>query len=97
MKLSDFMNIAHLQEIQDAFSEATGLAAVAIDANGNYITKGSGFTDFCMKYTRECPEGAKRCQKCDATGHGVYECHAGLMDFAGVITSSQQKPRRAGH
>lgn len=91
MKLSDFMDIAHLQEIQDAFSEATGLAAVAIDANGNYITKGSGFTDFCMKYTRECTEGAKRCQKCDATGHGVYECHAGLMDFASDITLNGEK------
>lgn len=82
MKLSDFMDIADLQKIQDTFSQATGLAAVAIDADGNYITKGSGFTDFCMKYTRGCSEGAKRCQQCDATGQGVYECHAGLMDFS---------------
>lgn len=39
MKLSDFMDITHLQKVQDAFSEATGLAAVAIDTNGNNITK----------------------------------------------------------
>lgn len=91
MKLSDFMDMAHLQEIQDAFSEATGLAAIAVDAEGNYITKGSGFTDFCMKHTRGCNEGAKRCQKCDATGHGVYECHAGLMDFANDIILNGEK------
>lgn len=82
MKLTDFMDISHLQQIQDAFSTATGLAAVAIDTDGNYLTKGSNFTDFCMKYTRTSPEGAKRCQNCDATGKGVYECHAGLMDFS---------------
>ena len=28
MKLSDFMDITQLQKVQDAFSEATGLAAV---------------------------------------------------------------------
>ena len=81
MKLTDFMDISQLQKIQDSFSDATGLAAIAVDNDGNYITKGSNFTDFCMKLTRGCPEGAKRCQKCDATGHGTYECHAGLMDF----------------
>ncbi len=91
MKLSDFMDVSHLQKIQDAFSQATGLAAVAIDTEGSYITKGSGFTDFCMKHTRGCAEGAKRCQKCDAAGQGVYECHAGLMDFSIDIILNGEK------
>lgn len=91
MKLSDFMDITHLQTILNAFSDATGLAAVAIDPNGNYITKGSGFTDFCMKYTRGCSEGARRCQRCDAEGMGVYECHAGLMDFSIDIILNGEK------
>ncbi len=91
MKLIDFMDMAHLQKIQDAFSDATGLAAIAVDAEGNYITKGSNFTDFCMKHTRGCSEGAKRCQKCDATGQGTYECHAGLMDFSIDIVLNGEK------
>ena len=91
MKLSDFMDITQLQKVQDAFSEATGLAAVTIDTDGNYITRGSGFTDFCMKHTRGCEEGARRCQKCDAEGNGVYECHAGLMDFSIDITLNDEK------
>lgn len=82
MKLTDFMDMAQLQKIQDAFSDATGLAAIAVDNEGNYITKGSNFTEFCMKHTRGCAEGAKRCQKCDVEGKGVYECHAGLRDFS---------------
>ncbi len=82
MKLTDFMDMAQLQKIQDAFSDATGLAAIAVDNEGNYITKGSNFTEFCMKHTRGCAEGAKRCQKCDVEGKGVYECHVGLRDFS---------------
>lgn len=91
MKLVDFMDMAHLQKIQDAFSDATGLAAIAVDAEGNYITKGSNFTDFCMKHTRGCSEGARRCQQCDATGEGTYECHAGLMDFSIDIVLNGEK------
>ncbi len=82
MKLTDFMDMAQLQKIQDAFSDATGLAAIAVDNEGNYITNGSNFTEFCMKHTRGCAEGARRCQKCDVEGKGVYECHAGLRDFS---------------
>ena len=52
MELKDFMNMNKLQEIQNNFSEATGLAAIAVGKNGEYITEGSNFTDFCMKYTR---------------------------------------------
>lgn len=82
MKLKDFMNFSLLQTIQDQFSDATGLAAIAVDAEGNYITKGSNFTDFCMKYTRGCSEGLRRCVKCDNECKGTYFCHAGLMDFS---------------
>lgn len=91
MKLSDFMDLSHLQKIQDTFSQATGLAAIAVDTEGNYITKGSGFTDFCMKQTQGCQEGARRCQKCNADGQDVYECHAGLMEFSIDIVLNGEK------
>lgn len=83
MELKDFMDMNKLQKIQDAFSNATGLAAIAVDTHGEYITEGSNFTDFCMKYTRGASaEGLKRCVKCDNECTGVYFCHAGLMDFS---------------
>lgn len=91
MKLTDFMDLKLLQNIQDAFSDATGLAAIAIDNDGKYITAGSNFTDFCMKYTRGCAEGSKRCVKCDQEGKGTYECHAGLMDFSIDIVLNGEK------
>ncbi len=91
MKISDFMDLKQLQSIQDQFSDATGLAAIAVDADGNYITEGSNFTEFCMKYTRNSKEGMRRCVKCDTECTGTYFCHAGLMDFAADIVVEGEK------
>lgn len=91
MKISEFMDLGKLQNIQDQFSDATGLAAIATDAEGNYITEGSNFTDFCMKYTRNSTEGCRRCVKCDTECKGTYFCHAGLMDFAADIVVDGEK------
>lgn len=91
MELKDFMDLRQLQEIQDNFSDATGLAAIAVGKNGEYLTKGSNFTDFCMKYTRGSAEGNKRCVKCDNECSGTYFCHAGLMDFSIDIMVNEEK------
>ena len=91
MYLKDFMDMEQLQKIQDMFSDATGLAAIAVNQDGEYITEGSNFTDFCMKYTRNSPEGNRRCVKCDNECKGVYYCHAGLMDFASDIIVDGEK------
>lgn len=85
MRLAEMIDVQELQRVQDLFAQATGMAAVTVDMEGNFITKPSNFTDFCMKYTRESPIGAQRCAKCDAEGKGAYFCHAGLMDFAEPI------------
>lgn len=85
MHISDFMDLSLLQEIQDRFSDATGLAAIAVDAQGRYLTEGSNFTDFCMKYTRASKVGNQRCVKCDNECTGTYYCYAGLMDFSNDI------------
>ena len=51
MNIRDFMDLNKLQELQDKFASATGLAAIAVDNDGEYITTGSNFTEFCMKHT----------------------------------------------
>ncbi len=91
MDIKKFMDMGLLQEIQDLFSTSTGLAAIAVDAEGNYITKASNFTDFCMKYTRGSEEGKKRCVRCDNECTGTYVCHAGLMDFSSDIIVNGEK------
>ncbi|MBD5541437.1 MAG: chemotaxis protein [Lachnospiraceae bacterium] len=89
MNIRDFVDLKELEAIQDAWAEATGLAAIFTDAEGQYITGDSNFTDFCIKLTRGSQEGLRRCVDTDQNGlkkacleKGCYKCHAGLMDFA---------------
>ncbi|MCM1577234.1 MAG: PocR ligand-binding domain-containing protein [Ruminococcus sp.] len=94
IRLTELIDVRVLQEIQDGFADVTGMAALTTDADGNPVTNGSNFTDFCMKYTRNSPVGCRRCEKCDRDGGdrtrstgvaAAYDCHAGLMDFAAPI------------
>lgn len=81
MRIEDFADMEKFEEIMSNWAGATGLATVAVGADGNYISKCYNFTDFCINLTRGSKEGMKRCVKCDQEGHGVYTCHAGLVDF----------------
>lgn len=91
MNIREFMDLKKLQDIQDCFSNATGLAAIAVDNEGEYLTEGSNFTDFCMKYTRGSELGNKKCKKCDVENDGTYFCHSGLMDFSIDIMVGEEK------
>lgn len=91
MDIRKIVDLNEFQRIQDLFSDATGLAAIAVDSKGEYISRGSNFTEFCMKYTRGNPEGLERCSKCDREGKGSYYCHAGLMDFAADLVVGGEK------
>lgn len=92
--LTDLIDVQVLQKIQNGFSKFTGMAALTTDAQGNPVTQGSGFTDFCMNLTRKTEKGFARCAECDRKGAVmtlekgkpvVYDCHAGLVDFAAPI------------
>ncbi len=82
MNIVDYIDIDVLQRILDDFSLSTGIAAVTVDQDGAYVTAPSGFTDFCSNYIRQSAEGMKRCMECDRKGDGMYQCHAGLIDFS---------------
>ncbi len=82
MHIRDFFDLKLLGQIMEDWSTATGMATIALDNEGKYISGEIGFTDFCIKYTRGSKEGLKRCVKCDNECTGTYFCHAGLMDFS---------------
>lgn len=104
MKIVDFVNMDEFGRIMKNWATATGLATVAVDADGNYISECFNFTDFCIKLTRGSEEGLRRCIKCDQEGKGVYHCHAGLVDFGidlvvkgeklGSVIGGQVLPKR---
>lgn len=92
--LLELIDVDILQMIQDGFSEYTGMAALITDADGVPLTKGSGFTDFCKGLVRKSEMGNRRCEACDRDGAvkalrkgeiSVYQCHAGLTDYAAPI------------
>lgn len=81
MKIEDFCDMNKFESIMKNWAKSTGLATVAVGADGKYISDCYNFTDFCIKLTRGSSEGCRRCEKCDREGKGVYNCHAGLIDF----------------
>lgn len=86
LKIEEFCDMQKFEEIMNNWAKSTGLATVAVGADGNYISECYNFTDFCIKLTRGSEEGCRRCEKCDREGKGVYSCHAGLVDFGIPIT-----------
>lgn len=86
IKIQDFCDMDKFESIMNNWATSTGLATVAVGADGEYISECYNFTDFCIKLTRGSAEGCRRCEKCDQEGQGVYSCHAGLVDFGIPIT-----------
>ncbi len=86
LKIQDFCDMNKFESIMDNWAKSTGLATVAVGAEGEYISKCYNFTEFCIDLTRGSTEGKRRCERCDKEGKGVYACHAGLVDFAIPIT-----------
>ena len=72
MHIRDFFDLNLLEQIMKTWSAATGMATIAVDNEGKYISSEIGFTDFCMKYTRGSAEGGRRCIKCDNDCTGTY-------------------------
>ena len=86
LRIQDFCDMVKFEAIMDNWAKSTGLARVAVGAEGEYISECYNFTEICIDLTRGSAEGKRRCEKCDKEGKGVYECHAGLVDFAIPIT-----------
>lgn len=86
MKIQDFCDMEKFEQIMKHWAVSTGLATVAVGEDGKYISDCYNFTEFCIDLTRGSAEGKKRCEQCDREGHGVYPCHAGLVDFGIPIT-----------
>jgi len=76
LQFGDLFDLDEIQRIQDAFSLATGVAALITDLAGNPITRPSQFTDFCSMI-RSTVKGMAYCQESDA--------FIGLLNPAGPV------------
>ena len=75
IRIEDFCDMKEFDRMMKDWAESTGLATVAIDNNGEYISGYYNFTDFCERLTRQSPEGLRRCIECDKRSTGIYLCH----------------------
>ncbi|MCB2362265.1 PocR ligand-binding domain-containing protein [Clostridium estertheticum] len=94
LKITDILDVALLQKLQDNFSKNMDIASVIVDINGNPVTKPSRYTNFCTNFIQNSVLGNNKCseshRKCgeEATKSGkpyIGKCHAGLIDFAAPI------------
>lgn len=65
IKFQDIFNLNDIQEIQDLFSEATGVASIITKPDGIPITQPSNFYRLC-DMVRSVEEGKKDCYKSDS-------------------------------
>ncbi|MDX9979851.1 MAG: PocR ligand-binding domain-containing protein [Lentisphaeria bacterium] len=96
--LTDLIAVEVLQEIQDAFAEATGVASVITSTDGQPITRPSRFCRLCQDIVRQTEKGLRNCQHSDAVlgrpnpdGPVVQPClSSGLWDAgAGIFVGKR--------
>ena len=94
LQLAEIFGLESLQQLQDSFYKMTPMAMGFSDEKGVGLTTHATKHDFCAKYTKGSPEGARRCRECDeaasleaAKKGGLYvsRCHNGLIDFVAPI------------
>ena len=95
LKLQTLVEKDKLESILEAFTKATGVAAIITTVDGTPITNPHNFTRLCSDYCRNTDEGRRRCQVSDEYGgresarsrrYVIYPClNAGLLDSAAPI------------
>ena len=48
MRIQDFCDMVKFEEIMSNWAKSTGLATVAVGADGKYISECYNFTEFCI-------------------------------------------------
>ncbi len=94
ISFEELFNLDELQQIQDAFAEATGVASIITTPEGRPITKPSNFCRLCNDIIRKSGKGLANCMKsdsvlgkCNPFGPSVQPCMSGgLWDGGASIT-----------
>ncbi len=93
IRFNDFFDLEEIQNIQDLFSDAFGVASVITQPDGTPITRPSNFCRLC-RLIRKTDKGLLNCFNSDAvigrqnpSGPMVQEClSGGLLDAGASIT-----------
>jgi len=87
----DLFDLAEIQELQDQFAAATGVASIITQVDGTPITKPSNFCRLCNDIIRRTVKGCANCYKSDARlgqmnpdGPVIQKCMSGGLYDAGA-------------
>ena len=94
IRFSDLFDPEEIQQLQDLFSDATGVASIITGPDGIPITRPSNFCRLCSEIIRKTGTGLSNCHKSDAvlgfpcsSGPIVQPClSGGLWDAGASIT-----------
>ncbi len=90
----DMFNLADIQQLQDLYAQAFGVAALMTRPDGTPITQPSNFTPLCGEIIRQTSKGFENCSRSDAligrqnpSGPNIQPClSAGLCNAGASIT-----------
>jgi PAS domain S-box-containing protein len=96
LKLEDILDINLLQQFQDTFADATGVASLITTPDGTPVTRPSNFCALCAEIIRKTPGGLHNCMLSDAElgKQSLYEariqpCLSGGLWDAGVSINAE--------
>ncbi len=94
IRFTDIFDLQEIQQMQDLFSDATGVASIITHPNGAPITQPSNFCRLCNDIIRQTEKGRANCFKSDAligrqntSGPIVQPCLSGGLWDAGASIS----------
>ncbi|WP_419663056.1 two component system sensor histidine kinase, hybrid [Desulfosarcina variabilis str. Montpellier] len=94
LNFEDLFNLKDIQQIQDEFAHATGVASIITHPNGRPITRPSRFCRLCKDIIRKTDKGRSNCYQSDAAigrfsseGPRVQVCMSGGLWDAGAAIS----------
>ena len=98
ISFSDIFDLNDIQNIQDLFADANGVASIITHPDGTPITRPSNFCRFCNEIIRKTDIGLKNCFKSDAeiggpnaSGPVIKQClSGGLWDASASIIVGEQ-------
>uniref|UniRef100_UPI001B7807B8 PocR ligand-binding domain-containing protein n=1 Tax=Desulfobacter sp. TaxID=2294 RepID=UPI001B7807B8 len=90
----DLFNLTDIQQLQDLYAKAFGVAAIITHPDGTPITQPSNFTDLCEKIIRNTKKGCEKCKYSDSMigrhnpdGPNIMACLSAGLWSAGTAIS----------
>ncbi|MGG7162199.1 PocR ligand-binding domain-containing protein [Clostridium ihumii] len=94
INLLDVISVEFLQNFQENFAKATGVAMICFDKDLKPVTPESNYQDLCSNFFRKCDKSCDMCIKsdkklismvCETKKPYISHCENGLIDFGAPI------------